>query len=608
MQLQVDESHKKIDLTKIDLRKARELGVKIGATALTLFMLSGCGKKKAEEHVEATEYVPETSQEVTMDENTNNEQVYSDVRVEPLYDDGDEYIVAALPKADVKEHDGSELVNNDTIFGLEFDDGRKVSDEDLTYDDLAHVVKCIIIVNDTHDYEFLNHMPNLKEISITDVSNEPKLTNVDGSRLPAGIKISIRSPYGFSRERYGFLRDTEYIDTLEIGDPNMCMPLDNVLLNELMVFDQIHNLKLSLGYDSNYRIGGENLAHLDSLELTGKPYDIAMYVSNEKIDEINRSNVELKIENIEKVREANEKIDEIVANLGVDKDATAQEKLNAVLTYVLNEYSYDPRVATTQLAGREPDKSSIEEFYEDGYLTGGLDKDTQICGNYAAMTTTLLRRLGVTSLNLSSENHAWVAVQIGGYYFYCDPTWLDQEYINYAEWGPNFEEGPEEKRYSERWFAENDKTSIGLFSWYLVDPTEVDEIRTTHTESHVLLTTPSELRIADVPEDYEDEVRYRTPVTQQVTPTPIPSETTQESIEETKIIDDEKIVDISNKEIHININGKTAIIGAAAFVGILAALGGGKLIHEKRKEEERRRRGRYGTSDDPYGDSYRRRY
>ena len=65
--IEVDKSHKKIDLRNIDIKKAKELGIKIGATALTLFVLSGCGKKEVKKNVDENEIIPTTTQEIVVE-------------------------------------------------------------------------------------------------------------------------------------------------------------------------------------------------------------------------------------------------------------------------------------------------------------------------------------------------------------------------------------------------------------------------------------------------------------------------------------------------------------------------------------------------------------
>jgi hypothetical protein len=291
---------------------------------------------------------------------------------------------------------------------------------------------------------------------------------------------------------------------------------------------------------------------LDSLSLNGKPYDIAIYFSSDIIDELKSNGVTIIADNLQKIEDIDRQIDDIVTSLNVDENATEQEKLNAVLTYVLTEFSYDPEIADLLARGEEHDSSA---FYEEGALDAAMTNETQICGNYAAMTTALLRRLGVevyslTSTEHDSVNHAWNAVKIGDYYYFVDACWLDNDYT------------PE-------YFANNYTRVIGNLTWYLVDPTDANEIDS--SGMHDMQYIPYGLEIQEIPDEIEDEVKYR------------------------------NVEDISDKEFEVTINGKIITVSAAAFVGVLSALGIGKLVYDK-KERERRRR--YSSPYDISGRRY----
>ena len=54
-----------------------------------------------------------------------------------------------------------------------------------------------------------------------------------------------------------------------------------------------------------------------------------------------------------------------------------------------------------------------------------------VCQSYAAVYNQAARELGLLSHVIYSRNHAWVAVRIGGYWYYVDPTWDDTR--NYGE-------------------------------------------------------------------------------------------------------------------------------------------------------------------------------
>ena len=249
MELKTDSKHKKIDLRGLDLKKAKELGIKLGATTLTLMLLSGCGKKPDTEYVDTKE---EVVQEYTVDEIPSEDIMEDVISVDEVDLETTQQVVEEKKEYNIVEHSDDELVDVD-LYDVEFDDGRKVSSDKITYGDLKHVTKCFIIVNDSTDCDFLNYMYSLKEISISDLSSDSKFENVDGSRLPSGIKITISPSYDFgvtfNQERYGFLKDIESIDSLTIGKEVMPMNVDSDFLQSLR---NVHNLCLFLDYNSNF--------------------------------------------------------------------------------------------------------------------------------------------------------------------------------------------------------------------------------------------------------------------------------------------------------------------------------------------------------------------
>ena len=416
----------------------------------------------------------------------------------------------------------------------------------MTYDDLSHVVECYLVLDDdeSNNYDYLNYLPNVQQLKIFDnESTIAMLDNIDGSRLPDGIIIEIIGGDGalFDREKYSFLEDVSDIDTLKLMFSN----LDSSFVQSLK---QVNNLILNIMRFSNFEYS--DMTYLDSLTLNGRTYDVVMYFSTDAINELESNGVNIIADNLQEIKDINGQIDDIVESLNVDENATEQEKLNAVLTYVLTELAYDPEIAGYLARGEEHDSSA---FYEEGALDAAMTNETQICGNYAAITSTLLRRLGVEACDLSSNEHdsvthAWNAVKIGDYYFFVDACWLDNDYT------------PE-------YFANNDTRIIGNLTWYLVDPTDANEIDP--TGMHDLQYIPAGMEIQGIPDEIEDELRYRS------------------------------VEDISDKEFEVTINGKIVTIGAAAFVGVLSALGIGKLVYDKKERERRRRFGNYGNRTIP---------
>lgn len=519
--IKIDKTHKQIDLKDIDLKKAKELGIKIGSISLALFMLSGCGKKTDKD--QEVDVTPTTTQEIVLEDSSIEE----------------------VKTYNIQEHDPSEHIECNGLVINEFDDGRTPMIRNYTYDDLAHAVDVTLTIDSLSDSDLLNYMPNVKNLWIHDNGNIDLIDNVDGSRLSDGIKIEVDPFHSFDRNLWGFLEDIGDIDTLEVSGN-----IDGEYLQSLR---QVHNLKL--GYFSHFDFQYIDLTYLDSLTLGGNPYNISMLFSNELLNELEENGVEIYFTHTdeETVRDINNQIDDIVDSLEISEDATDQEKLNAVLTYVLCEYEYDSAVSDAihnYGIDSEENLNAMSEHMgnHSSSLEIALEEDTLVCADYADITSVLLRRLGVESYVVNSSGHAWNAVKIGDYYYFVDATWLDNDYT------------PE-------YFVNNDTGAIGDLTWYLVDPTDANEIDS--SGMHDMRYIPNGLEIQEIPDEIEDEVKYR------------------------------NVEDISDKEFEVTINGKIITIGAAAFVGVLSALGIGKLVYDKKERERRRRLGNYGNRTIP---------
>lgn len=70
---------------------------------------------------------------------------------------------------------------------------------------------------------------------------------------------------------------------------------------------------------------------------------------------------------------------------------------------------------------------------------GSLVEGAAVCAGYAKGLQYLLYRAGIVSTYITGEasgedgnlyNHAWLLVRIDGEYYFCDPTWADQDSIN----------------------------------------------------------------------------------------------------------------------------------------------------------------------------------
>ncbi|MBR1377210.1 MAG: hypothetical protein IJ565_05345 [Bacilli bacterium] len=527
--IKVNDKHKKIDLTSLTLNGVKRKIISAGGISLMVLTLSGC-------HIDRKD-IQEPKEEISLEHQEENEK-----------------IVYNIPK-----YSKDETIKIDNIYAVTSDDERVINNNTYTYEDLEHITGFVLLVKDDDNYDFLNYMPNLETLIITDESKTYKFNNIDGSRFKKSMSINIKSfseDITFSESRYPFLKDIPHIETLTIGSKEKAMNIDSTYLESLKNID---NLDLGISVISNLHY--KDLTHLKSLSLNGKPYDIAMYFNNKDLNKLEDANVDIRTDDMSTLRMVNNEIDEIVKSLNLSDDAKEQEKLNAILEYVLENYTYDEEVSEL-LANNERDKIDHSKFYEKGEMMGAFESDTQICGNYAAVTTALSHSLGLDTYLMLSNNHAWNAIRIGDYYYYVDPTWIDGKdtYIPDKEATMLDENGKVTmKTYSfkvqpiEYLFQEGNQEEIDKLSWYLEDPTEIVD---SSKESHKPRYMPEGLVIREIPDE----------------------------IEPTKHIKQ----DISKKKYEIILNNKKFIIGGAALIGILSGIGVAVAI--KKKKEERMER------------------
>ena len=372
MELEVNKSHKKVDLK--DIRKPL---IRIGAGALvSLCIFSGMYNPKAKAEVEIppapvtieTEYIETTPQEANID---------YQVQVQDRY-----------------------------RFNILFQVGKTEEDE-IYVSDLEQIEYLNLSVEDDSDISFLAYCKNLKDL--------PKLQSLEALSI-----YNLFLDLSLNKDNIVFLEKNPTIKYLE---------LDGILL-EPGIEESLNKLD-TLRLDSNFNVDIDfskltGLKELDLIEI--EPYTLAMHFNTEEYNALVASGVEINFDEEYKQMflSANEKLDEIISSLGVTKESTDREKLDAILLYTLDNLTYDKTVASLSQEELENTNLAIE-FYKDGLLYGALEKDTAICGNYAALVEALSDRLGdpKDSFFMTSNTHAWNLMNIDGELYYVDSTWLD---------------------------------------------------------------------------------------------------------------------------------------------------------------------------------------
>lgn len=415
---------------------------------------------------------------------------------------------------------------------------------------LRNVENIVIVLHDknTKAFQDIKKLSGTKSLTITTLE-QAELTKEDFKFLANSPDIQDLNLYGLNIEP-GILEGLSNLKTLSIANAE------------------------GLGFDY---VDLQKLTFLDGLDfpLNGV-YDLAMILSNSTYKQLTDSGVKITIENQEdlsKLVEINNRLDDIVSSLNVQADATDQEKLDAVLVYVLENLEYDKAVSDMFNNGTV-DNEKVASFYEGGRLYGALETETSICGNYAALTKALLERMGVENYYLSSSNHAWNLVEVEGNYYYVDSTWLDGKSIQTSTTRKEIdEEGREWEVTSFDAIKAEDAIKNGQadqLEWYMVDPLNYTD-PTDREESHDANNLPSFISIK--------------PVTNNAS-------TLETEDENSAITEQEPIKITENDKFEITVGDKKWLVGGAVAIGIMVGLGTAVAAnhHKKKKDRERRRR------------------
>lgn len=398
MELEVNDSHKKIDLSYV-----RKPLVRFSAGILaSLCIFSGMTKKNATNEIE----IPPTPVEITTEIDDIEETTVNET-------------IGIIEDQEVKIPKEYEFR---ILFQLE-----KTEEDKIYASDLEKIEYLNLTIEGNNDFSFLNYCTNLKELQITCLNNNA-INFI--SKLPTIPSLESLSIYNIfldlelNQNNIAFLENNPSIKYLE---------LDGILL-EPGIEEQLNKLEtLRLGTNLNVDLDFSKLTNLKTLDLIEtEPYTLAMHFNTEEYNTLINSGVEviLDSEYLEMFLSANQKLDEIVETLNVTKESTDREKLDAILLYTLEHLTYDPTIAS--ISDEELENTNLaSEFYKNGFLYAALEKDTAICGNYTALVEALSDRLGnpTDSFYMTSSTHAWNLMNIDGELYYVDSTWLENQII-----------------------------------------------------------------------------------------------------------------------------------------------------------------------------------
>lgn len=393
-----------------------------------------------------------------------------------------------------------------TISNTKFDSFKLKINNDYNEEELSHIKKVEIDLIDGENYDYLNQMVNLETLIINDYSTQPLLDNIDGSIFKNKMNIEIyrkNNKQSFTKEKFSFLKDIPYINKLTLGKPlELGSTTDSKILNSINNYIILNNFKsvsyniessfleslknvhnLSLAIDEYFRYDYNDLTHLNSLHLNGGAYDVAVYFSNEDIENLRKSGVVVTTNDMEKLEEINNEISTIIDELDIESDMTDNDKLDIVLSYVLKNSKYDEDLIDVE----DANNYNLSKFYKDGLLKGFFDNNSQICGNYASIINVLLNRLNIKSYLINSSDHIWNVVFIGDRYYYLDATWIDGNIIDYSNKKIPVEEIFNNEEYDFIKYS---------FELYLLEPEKVDTLK-------INLHTPTFIP-ADIQGDFDN--------------------------------------------------------------------------------------------------------
>ncbi len=288
--------------------------------------------------------------------------------------------------------------------------------------------------------DYLKAFSNLEEFNICmnyveKVNNLPLLTSVK--------KVTI-GPNNPNTQLYF---STEFAQHLCQAFPNMNTIYfeDGVIFEpgslEIMNNTNVENINMPM--DINTDIDFVKLDYLKNMVIRYEDsYDVAVSLNTDEYHYLTNHGTNILFKSVDDKQDylnACKKIDDILSKINLDESLSFEDKLDQIIMYILDNYIYDNTVAEKNLTGDTSTSASYEnyksQFYQKGFLYGALEMDSQLCGNYAALTEALIDRAFKpdNSYFLTSENHAWNLIKDGSDLYYLDTTWMDFEDDYYSD-------------------------------------------------------------------------------------------------------------------------------------------------------------------------------
>lgn len=307
------------------------------------------------------------------------------------------------------------IYRDDVLESLDRTDGG------ITKADLEGIEKLqILMENNIDSLSFINNCTSMTELYLANTSDHIYPVNQIG-RLDALDSFTFDNgalTVDLNVKNCRFLYNNENIKSLTI--------YGNVMVEPELVYSMPNIESAAIEITETTPFDLKKLPSLKEAYIYGDPYDISITTTADDINYLLEHGIEiyLNFDSFETMKKNDSKLNDIIKSLDINETSTDQEKLDAIIVYALKHFVYDREVDT--MSSSDPARENkIRSFYENGYLYGALEKDTQICGNYAAFFTAVATRLGLESYMMMSDIHCWNLVKIDGDYYYIDTTWMD---------------------------------------------------------------------------------------------------------------------------------------------------------------------------------------
>ena len=274
--------------------------------------------------------------------------------------------------------------------------------EELTYLDY-HSQKNIHMGNASINYDWLYHCSNVEEVSFTN-------TNVEEMKRV----LSIIRPKKIDSIRMDYLNNTEVNEVLKA--------LKNIEVNCLEIKPSIRPLTEIADCKVDFSL----VNSVKELTIKGDVYDLPIVFTQADIELLKDKGIHLKYDLVggskEDLFKVEKDLEDYYKILDIHEDDNEHSKIVKIMNFVVNQYSYSPKVAS--MSEEESENCDFSEFYLYGYLCGNYNAD-QICGNYAALVNALAIRCGLNSWIVSGYDHAFNIIKTGKDYYIYDATWSD---------------------------------------------------------------------------------------------------------------------------------------------------------------------------------------